>query len=149
MNVTRYQLTPPRWPKDFKLRLAVVADIHACDPWMSLARIRQIVTRTNALNADAILLLGDYMAGDRMSKYSTRIPHDDWAAELALLKAPVGVHAVLGNHDWWEERAVQDRRAGPTKAAMALQNARIPVYENDAVRLQKDGRAFWLAGLGD
>ena len=25
----------------------------------------------------------------------------------------------------------------------------IPVYENDVVRLSKDGRAFWLAGLGD
>jgi uncharacterized protein len=149
LNVTRYSLTPPGWPKDLKLKLAIVADVHACDPWMSLARIRQIVARTNALNADAILLLGDYMAGDRMIKYSTRIPHDDWAAELGLLKAPLGVHAVLGNHDWWEERAVQDRRAGPIKAAMALQNARIPVYENDAVRLEKDGRAFWLAGLGD
>ena len=149
LNVTRYRLTPPGWPKDLKLKLAAIADIHACDPWMSLARIRQIVARTNALDADAILLLGDYMAGDRMVKFSTRIPHDDWAAELAALKAPLGVHAVLGNHDWWEERAVQDRRAGPVKAAMALHNARIPVYENDVVRLEKDGRAFWLAGLGD
>ncbi len=25
----------------------------------------------------------------------------------------------------------------------------IPVYENTAVRLQKDGHAFWIAGLGD
>ncbi|HEU0084079.1 MAG TPA: metallophosphoesterase, partial [Bradyrhizobium sp.] len=27
--------------------------------------------------------------------------------------------------------------------------AGIPVYENDARRLSKDGRPFWLAGLGD
>ena len=32
---------------------------------------------------------------------------------------------------------------------LALENVGIPVYENDAVRLTKDGHAFWLAGLGD
>lgn len=149
LNVTRYALTPPSWPIDLKLKLAIVADLHACDPWMSLDRIRQIVARTNALNADAILLLGDYIAGDRLIKFSKRISHDDWAAELAQLKAPLGVHAVLGNHDWWEEREVQMRRSGPVKAALALKNARIPVYENDVIRLEKDGHPFWLAGLGD
>jgi uncharacterized protein len=149
LNVTRYALTPPGWPKDFKLKLAIVADLHACDPWMSLARVRQIVARTNALNADAVLLLGDFVVGYRLGKYSRPVAHDDWASELGQLKAPLGVHAVLGNHDWWEDREVQDRRAGPVKAALALQNARIPVYENDAVRLEKDGQAFWLAGLGD
>ncbi len=149
LNVTRYNINPPGWPRGFRLKLAVVADLHACDPWMSLARIHQIVARTNALNADAILLLGDYVVGYRLASFSRPVAHDDWAAELANLKAPLGVHAVLGNHDWWEERAVQDRRSGPIKAAMALRNARIPVYENDVIRLQKDGRAFWLAGLGD
>jgi hypothetical protein len=32
---------------------------------------------------------------------------------------------------------------------LALEKAGVPVYENDAVRLVKDGRPFWLAGLGD
>jgi predicted MPP superfamily phosphohydrolase len=30
-----------------------------------------------------------------------------------------------------------------------LERVGIPVYENDAVRLSKDGHALWLAGLGD
>jgi predicted MPP superfamily phosphohydrolase len=34
-------------------------------------------------------------------------------------------------------------------AHRALEAAGIPVYENDVVRLTKDGRSFWLAGLGD
>jgi predicted MPP superfamily phosphohydrolase len=38
---------------------------------------------------------------------------------------------------------------GPTVAHRALEAAGIPVYENDVVRLTKDGRPFWLAGLGD
>jgi predicted MPP superfamily phosphohydrolase len=35
------------------------------------------------------------------------------------------------------------------KARTTLEAAGIRVYENDAVRLEKDGQAFWLAGLGD
>ena len=55
------------------------------------------------------------------------------------LKAPLGVHAILGNHDWWEDGAAQANGHGPTIAGMALERAGIPVYENDAVRLTKAG----------
>ena len=143
----RYDLVPPQWPADFELKIAVVADLHACDPWMSLEHIEAIVERTNALNADIIVMLGDYVAGHRhVTRY---IPATEWAPVLAGLKAPLGVHAILGNHDWWEDKAVQTRGRGPTRARRALEAAGIPVYENDARRLTKDDRAFWLAGLGD
>jgi uncharacterized protein len=59
------------------------------------------------------------------------------------------VHAILGNHDWWEDSTAQRDGQGPISARRALENAGIPVYENDARRLIKDGRPFWLAGLGD
>lgn len=149
LNVTRYALTPPGWPPGLKLKLAVVADLHACEPWMGEARIRRIVARTNALGADAILLLGDYMAGYRLATLSQAMPKTVWANALAELKAPLGVHAVLGNHDWWHDIQVQLRRSGPVPAAQALEAAGIPVYENKAVRLAKDGQPFWIAGLGD
>jgi predicted MPP superfamily phosphohydrolase len=77
------------------------------------------------------------------------VPYDVWAGELARLRAPLGVHAVLGNHDWWEDRAAMRARRGPVLGRRALERAGIPVYENDAARLEKDGRPFWLAGLGD
>src|SRR3954452_9227021 len=57
LRVARYNLLPPRWPSDFKLSIAVIADLHACDPWMSLERIHGIVERTNALGADVIVML--------------------------------------------------------------------------------------------
>jgi len=147
LRVTRYHPMPRQWPADFPLKIAVIADIHACDPWMSLDRIEAIVERTNALNADLIVLLGDYVAGHH---HVTRIiPADEWARVLTGLKAPLGVHAVMGNHDYWEDRAVQRAGRGTTIAQRALEAAGIPVYENDAVRLTKAGRPFWLAGLGD
>ena len=78
-----------------------------------------------------------------------RVHSDDWSKVLAGLKAPLGVHAILGNHDWWEDRTAQQTRRGPTLGRLALERVGIPVYENDSVRLTKAGRAFWLAGLGD
>jgi uncharacterized protein len=147
LGVTRYNVSPPQWPSGFQLKIAAVADIHACDPWMSLPHIEAIVERTNALGADIIVLLGDYVAGHR---HVTRfIPAREWAAVLSGLKAPLGVHAILGNHDWWDDKTVQRDGQGVTAARRGLEAAGIPVYENDARRLIKDGRPFWLAGLGD
>ena len=37
----------------------------------------------------------------------------------AGLKAPLGVHAILGNHDWWDDRTVQREGQGPAGRAAA------------------------------
>ncbi len=126
LHVTRYHLSPPQWPADFKLNIAVIADLHACDPWMSLERIHKIVERTNSLKADVIVMLGDYVAGHR--KVTRFIPASEWAPVLAGLKAPLGVHAILGNHDWWEDKEVQREGKGTTIARRALEASGIPVY---------------------
>ncbi|HEX7791073.1 MAG TPA: metallophosphoesterase [Afipia sp.] len=147
LRVARYDITPKHWPSGFPLKIAAIADLHACDPWMSLDRIQAIVDRTNRLNPDVIVMLGDYVAGHH---HVTRfIPASEWASVLGGLKAPLGVHAILGNHDWWEDDAIQRDGQGHTRSRRALEAAGIPVYENDATRLVKDGRPFWLAGLGD
>jgi predicted MPP superfamily phosphohydrolase len=143
----RYRISPSRWPAGFKLSLTILADLHACEPWMTPARIRRISETANALQADAILLLGDYVTG---SRFAVRpVPASDWSKGLALLKAPLGVHAVLGNHDWWQDHTAQERSKGPVLAGQALESCGIPVYENKAIKLVKDGQPFWLLGLGD
>ena len=147
LGVARYRLRPPGWPAGLALKLAVVADLHAGEPAMPAARVEAIVARTNALQPDAILLLGDYEASHKW--LTRRIRPAEWAPLLGALRAPLGVHAVLGNHDWWDDWEAHQRRRGPTAGRRALERAGIPVYENDVVRLVKDGRAFWLAGLGD
>jgi predicted MPP superfamily phosphohydrolase len=148
-RITSYRLTPPGWTPDLQVRLAVLADLHVCEPWMSVDRVAAIVEQTNSLGPDAILLLGDYVVGRKLGRLSNDVSAGAWATELAKLKAPLGVHAVLGNHDWWDQLEVQQRRSGPTRAGLALEAVGIPVYENQAIRLQKDGKPFWLAGLGD
>src|SRR5262249_32619203 len=117
------------------------------DPWMSPAHVETIVERTNALDADIIVMLGDYVAGHRY--VTQQMPTSDWASVLAQLKAPLGVHAILGNHDYWSDRKIQQEGQGKTAARLAFGAVGIPVYENDVVRLTRAGPAFWLAGLGD
>ncbi|MGX5845591.1 metallophosphoesterase [Mesorhizobium sp. PL10] len=146
-HVKRYQLTPPHWPTGLKLRVAVLSDIHACRPWMTPERIASLAVEANALKPDVILMLGDYPAGTRL--VTGWVDASEWAPALSGLEAPLGVWSILGNHDWWEDRAAQRAGAGPTISRKALEAVGIPVLENDVVRLEKDGHGFWLAGLAD
>ncbi|MFN3509164.1 MAG: metallophosphoesterase [Allorhizobium sp.] len=146
-RITRYAVTPRGWTPGLSLRVAVIADIHACEPWMSIKRIEDICTQTMELRPDIILLLGDYTTG--LNFITEQVHSSDWSAALGLLDAPLGVHAILGNHDYWEDRTFQkDPNARPF-ALQALRDAGISVYVNETIRIEKDGRAFWLAGLGD
>ena len=147
LRVQRYRPQPPGWPSDLPLKIAVLADLHACRPWMGPDRIRRIVKQTNAMGADLIVLLGDYVASHR---FITRpVVPDEWAPILAELTAPLGVHAIMGNHDWNDDRPAQARGYGPIMYHSRLVDVGINVLENRAVRLTTTRGDFWLAGLGD
>jgi len=147
LRIQHWGVTPPGWPRGLRLRIAALADIHACRPWMTPDRIRAITEQANALEPDVTVLLGDYVASHRF--VTGRVEPHEWAAALAGLRARLGVYAVLGNHDWWGDRAAQKARKGPVASATALRQAGIPVIENDAVRVGDGGLRFWIAGLGD
>ncbi len=147
LEIVRYAITPPGWPSGQRLRLVILSDFHACDPWMPLSRVEGLVQRANALGGDVTLLLGDYVSGRKMPHWD--VDPDRLAAILAGLSAPLGVHAILGNHDWWTDREVMRTRQGPTFVHRALAKAGIDVMQNKALRLVHDGKPFWLAGLGD
>jgi hypothetical protein len=99
LNVTSYRVTPPHWPDGLTLKAAMLADIHACEPWMPPSRVRGIANLTNDLAPDIVFLLGDYSGGHRF--VTGPVMPDDWGEALSVLNAPLGVYSVLGNHDWW------------------------------------------------
>ncbi|MHB2206015.1 metallophosphoesterase [Methylobacterium sp. CM6257] len=144
--VTSYAPTLPRWDPALRLRVAVLADFHVCEPFMPFDRVAEIVDAANALKPDLILLLGDYPAGRIAWR---KLPLTQFARMMEDLKAPLGTHAILGNHDWWDDAAVQTSRRGSPVVKRLLEARGIPVMENEAVRLVKDGRPFWIAGLAD
>ena len=145
-QVRRYAIMPPRWPEGMCLRIGVIADIHACEPWMSAERVRQIADQTNALSPDLIVLLGDFNAGHRI--VTGPVMPSAWADALSVLRAPLGTYAILGNHDWWHG-PVPGMAGGPEEVKQALHGIGVRVLENDAVPIDKDRHRFWLAGLAD
>jgi uncharacterized protein len=147
LQVRRYCLTPAGWPAGLRLRFAVISDLHAGEPFMGAARIRRIAEAANALNPDAVLLLGDYNAGHF---FVTRAVEPQEIGEaVSVLRAPLGCYAILGNHDWWHGPLLTSPSDGTVAIRRALRQAGIVVLENDAVALAKASHKFWIVGLGD
>ena len=137
--VNHVTLSLPDWPASHQLlRLVLVSDIHAGSPFITAAKIDTVVTAILAQKPDAIVLLGDYVIQGVVG--GTFMAPEDLAEILARLKAPLGVYGVLGNHDWWLDGA---------RVTKALQSAGIVMLDNRALRIERPGGAFWLAGIGD
>ena len=127
------------WPDELSgLRIALIADIHTGAPFINDQKLQQIVSTTNALNPDLIVLLGDYMAPN--SWHSHRVEPEVTAAALKNLKCPLGVYSVLGNHDWWYNGE---------RVRRALEQNGIRVLEDEAAEIKWHDKSFWLVGLAD
>lgn len=146
LRVVHHRLAPANWPAGLRLSIALIADPHCGGPHTPLPRLQRAVAMANALQPDLVVLLGDYLADHRF--ITDRPSFREVAEVLAGLRAPLGVHAVLGNHDWWEDPAAQAGRAPLPEAAADFAAAGLPVLHNQARRLEHNGRTIWLGGLG-
>ena len=102
-------------------------------------RSARLVDRVNALNADLILLGGDYV-------YSGTKYEASCFSQLSRLQAPLGCFAVLGNHDYGRPDSAAP---GPGNAIKAAAEAGIPLLRNEGVWLERDGRRIRLGGVAD
>jgi predicted MPP superfamily phosphohydrolase len=88
----------PGLPAGTRLRVLLIADTHEGWPDMPPARLEAIVAQANALKPDLILLAGDYQGGKLLDVRRTD-GLERAIRPFAALKAPLGVYAVMGNHD--------------------------------------------------
>jgi len=131
------ELVSPDW-KGSALRIAVASDFHTGAPHAGLGQVRRAVAEINAGTPDVVLLPGDFVIQGIVGGEHT--PPEAIAAELAALKAPLGVYATLGNHDWWYDG---------DRVKKALEQAGIRVVDNGAVHLHTSTVDAWLVGIGD
>jgi predicted MPP superfamily phosphohydrolase len=109
-------LSLPGWPAGAKpVRAVLISDVHIGSWAMDAARLTRIVGQINALKPDIVFIAGDMIFGHEAN--SAAKLGEAMVAPLSRLKAPLGVVAMLGNHDnWTGASAVRDqfRRAGIT-----------------------------------
>jgi uncharacterized protein len=156
--VRNYEISVPRWPSEFDgMKVAVVSDLHVGSHFIDNAKVKRVVDEVNACHPDLILLLGDYVYTDpseRAKRYSPlqqriastilrdekKVDSASFIAELALLKARLGVYAVLGNHDWY---------FGGNELRKQMQSAGLHVLENSSECVEFKNKRLRIAGLAD
>jgi len=136
ITVTRLDVPSDEWTLS-PLKVAVVADFHIRPTPDAVERLGKVVDAVNAEKPDLILLPGDFAAGVRQDQSA---PPETIAGELSRLSAPLGVYAVLGNHEQW---------IGKEGFVRAFAAKGIPLLEDRSVELEFDGRRFLLAGASD
>jgi len=120
------------------LRLVAIGDLQPAGPHESRERIEEIVTAANAERGDLVVLLGDYHSSRALS--TSYVDPVDTTEALGELKAPLGVIAVLGNHDWWWD--------GPRMRSL-LQAQGIEVLEDRSIQVKGEGHDLWISGVSD
>jgi predicted MPP superfamily phosphohydrolase len=122
------------WPNQLDgLRVAVISDIHAGSSFIDDKKLRTIVERTNQLQPELIVILGDYMTKEHIGP-------EVFGPILKNFSAPLGTYSVLGNHDWWYNG---------NKVRAGLEQNGIKVLDNEVAQIQARGTSLWLVGLAD
>lgn len=133
------ELDVPRWlPEHAGLKVALLSDLHVGSPHWGVERMRELVERTNAEKPDLVLLAGDYMINS--IPFGTWVAPELVASVLGGLEAPLGVVAVLGNHDWYND--------GDTLTEHFRRHG-VVVLENQVLPVDYRGRRFFVVGLAD
>jgi len=122
--VRRANLALHDWPFGGRpITVALLSDIHLGNAAMDGARLARIADQVTALRPDVVLIAGDVVdgrGGEGGEQFAGGL-----AAPLSRLRAPLGVVAVLGNHDHW---------ASTNVIARSFARAGITLLANQAVR---------------
>ncbi len=132
-GVQRVEVKVENLPQSFDgLRIVQLTDLHISrlfpEDW-----VEGVVSRTNRLNPDAIMITGDLIDGTVQARMKDVAP-------LSKLKAPLGVIAVPGNHEYYfdaDQWIAEFRRLG------------MRVLVNEHLALQRGTGNLIVAGVTD
>ena len=131
--VTPVEIVVPGLPAAWDgLTVAQLSDVHASKTfpgnWLA-----GVVDAVNAARPDLVVITGDLFDGTPRQRYDDLLP-------LRRLRAPLGVYACPGNHEYY---------SGLTAWRERFPSLGILLLENDHVLLRRNGAALILAGLTD
>ena len=114
-----------------RLNIVVASDLHL-GTLVGRSRLEKIVARINALEPDVI-----FLPGDIVDETVTAKDEMEFSAIMRQLRAPLGVFAVPGNHEFY---------SGLERNLACLRACGIKVLEDEAVRVAD---SFILVGRRD
>lgn len=113
------------------LSVGLLSDLHL-GPYLGASELAQAVETMQQLRPQLVVISGDFVSrGSEWQRAEALSP-------LGALQAPLGVFAVLGNHDHWTDAAW---------VAAVVQGQGITVLSNSARRLSDAGQGLWLVGV--
>jgi len=118
-------------PGTHPIRLLQISDLHL-GAMAGRTRVRTVLDLIDETAPDVIAVTGDLV--DRDLVVTRRL-----LPELRRIHAPLGVFAVLGNHEYYNER-------GPQASRELIAEAGFRLLENTSVELAE---GVWLAGVPD
>ena len=131
--VTPVEIVVPGLPAAWDgLTVAQLSDVHASKTFPG-SWLAGVVDAVNAARPDLVVITGDLFDGTPRQRYDDILP-------LRRLRAPLGVYACPGNHEYY---------SGLTAWRKRFPSLGILLLENDHVLLRRNGAALILAGLTD
>lgn len=143
LEVNRLQIPLENVPAGSALRIVQLTDFHF-QRRVPVSYVESCVRTANAERPDLIALTGDYV--HKGARYVEAI--SDLLGELS---APLGVYAVLGNHDHAVRNALGFRRYPHLhqKVADSLSRRGIRVLHNELLTIEHGGAQFQISGVDD
>lgn len=114
------------------LRIAQLSDLHAGAD-LPPERLDAALRTVARLESDLLVVTGDWVTYDAADAFPA-------ARAVARWSPPLGIYAILGNHDHWTDAET---------VARAVQEAGITLLRNQRVRFSAGGETLWLAGVDD
>ena len=135
LEVVRLGLNLPRLAEAFDgYRIVQIGDLHL-DDWSKPARLHRIAEMANAEDPDLIAVTGDF------ASYSARkLDTERLVGALRRLRAPDGVLAILGNHDYLTDVKLIRR---------CIREAGLTELLNEVVTLGRGDSELHFAGVDD
>lgn len=132
-QISHHTLRLARWPAGLsRLRIVQLSDVHY-SLYLSAALAARSVELINRMQPDLIALTGDFVTSSRQFI-------EPVSELLGRLRAPLGVYAVLGNHDF---------RVGAELVTRGLRRHNIHVLRNEHRALNLPGGRIKIAGIDD
>lgn len=129
--IREHDITLRGTPSEIPVRVAIATDLHVGllvkNHWLA-----RMIGAINSTSPDVVLLVGDIVDSD-----VTHALEEKLSDELGLLSAPLGVFAVLGNHEFY---------AGAQEAVHSFEAGSVKVLRDESIEIEG---LFTLVGRDD